>query len=125
MEQQILPLFDEWNAAIQSGNPDQVVALYATDGILIPTVSNQIRHNHAEIRDYFAHFLVLEPVATLDEHHVREFGELAINSGIYTFRFANPLEGVNGVTARYTFVYQWRGGRWLIIEHHSSRMPEG
>jgi uncharacterized protein (TIGR02246 family) len=45
----ITVLFEQWNSALQTGDPKQVAALYATDAILLPTVSNQVRHNHAEI----------------------------------------------------------------------------
>ena len=54
-------LFDRWNAALQTGEPKNVAALYETNAILLPTVSNQVRHNHAEIEDYFALFLAKGP----------------------------------------------------------------
>ncbi|MBT6039786.1 MAG: SgcJ/EcaC family oxidoreductase, partial [Halieaceae bacterium] len=60
-EQDIVQLFANWNAALQTGDPDQVIALYAKDAILLPTVSNQVRHNHPEIRDYFVNFLSKQP----------------------------------------------------------------
>ena len=119
-KQEILALFDEWNGALQTGNPKQVAALYETNGILLPTVSNNVRHNHEEIEDYFVHFLAKGPVGKIDEANVRSFGELIINSGVYTFTFKNG----DAVTARYTFVYRWNGERWMIVEHHSSQMPE-
>ena len=117
---EILTLFDEWNAALQSGDPGRVAELYATDAILLPTVSNQVRHDHAEIRDYFVHFLAKGPNGAIDEANVRIFGDIAINSGIYTFSLADG----SAVQARFTFVYRRSGDRWLITEHHSSRMPE-
>ena len=52
----IASLFDEWNRAIQSGDPKRVAILYDTNAILVPTLSNKVRHNHNEIEDYFAHF---------------------------------------------------------------------
>ncbi|MDA8899234.1 SgcJ/EcaC family oxidoreductase, partial [Porticoccaceae bacterium] len=84
---EITVLFDQWNSALQTGDPKQVAALYATDAILLPTVSNQVRHNHQEIEDYFVHFLAKGPQGKIDESNVRIFGDIAINSGVYTFTF--------------------------------------
>ncbi len=119
-QQEIASLFDNWNQALQTRDPKQVAALYAQDGILLPTVSNQVRHNPAEIEDYFVHFLAKGPAGKIDEANIRIFGDLAINSGVYTFTFADGAV----VQARYTFVYRWNGEQWLIVEHHSSQMPE-
>ena len=116
----ITDLFEEWNAALQTGDPKQVSALYETSAILLPTVSNQVRHNHPEIEDYFVHFLAKKPSGKIDESNVRTFGDIAINSGVYTFTFADGAT----VQARFTYVYHWNGQRWLITEHHSSQMPE-
>ena len=117
---EILSLFDEWNSALQTGDPKKVAALYEYNGILLPTVSNQVRHNHEEIEDYFVHFLAKGPQGKIDEANVRIFGDLAINSGVYTFTFKDGAV----VQARFTYVYRWNGERWMIVEHHSSQMPE-
>ncbi len=116
----ILSLFEEWNAALQTGEPEKVASLYDSDAILLPTVSNKIRHSPAEIADYFAHFLSNSPQGTTDEAIVRIFGKIAINSGIYTFAFADG----SAMKARFTFVYRWNGTRWMIVEHHSSQISE-
>ncbi len=117
---EITALFDEWNTAIQTGDPKNVAALYESNGILLPTLSNAVRHNHEEIEDYFVRFLTNGPVGKIDEGNVRIFGQMAINSGIYTFTFKDGA----AVSARFTFVYRWNGQRWMIVEHHSSQMPE-
>lgn len=113
-------LFEAWNNALQTRDPKQVTALYAEDAILLPTVSNQVRHNHAEIEDYFVLFCAKGPQGKIDESNVRVFGDVAINSGVYTFSFDDGAV----VQARYTFVYRQIDGEWKIIEHHSSMMPE-
>ena len=117
---EITELFDEWNNALQTGVPENVAALYESNAILLPTVSNQVRHNHAEIEDYFVHFLAKGPQGKINESNVRTFGDVAINSGLYTFTFK---DGVS-VPGRFSFVYRWNGQRWMIVEHHSSVMPE-
>ena len=116
-------LFDAWNAALQTGKPEVVVKQYAEDAVLLPTVSNKVRKNHAQIKEYFEHFLELKPVGKINEANIRVYGNLAINSGVYTFTLTKG-DKQNQVQARYTFVYRKIGDRWLIVEHHSSAMPE-
>ena len=83
---EIVGLFTKWDAALQTGNPETVADLYAKDGVLLPTVSNKVRTDHAAIVDYFHHFLELKPKGTLNEIHITCLGDdTAINQGIYTF----------------------------------------
>ncbi len=117
---EIAALFDQWNNALQTGNPKNVVALYETNAILLPTVSNKVRHNHEEIEDYFVHFLAKGPRGKINESNIRTFDNIAINSGVYTFTFKDGAV----VRARFSYVYRFNGENWKIIEHHSSAMPE-
>ncbi|MBX2835639.1 MAG: SgcJ/EcaC family oxidoreductase [Gammaproteobacteria bacterium] len=119
-EADIASLFDEWNNALQTGEPKTITALYESDAILLPTVSNKVRHNHAEIEDYFVTFMAKKPIGKMNEANIRIFDQVAIQSGVYTF----TLKDGSAVPARFTFVYRWNGQRWMIIEHHSSQMPE-
>ncbi len=119
-ENEFKALFDEWNNALKTGNPEKVAALYASNAILLPTMSNLVRCNREKIKDYFVHFLNNGKEASIDESNLRTFGQIAINSGLYTFSFKDGTS----VQARFTFVYRWNGQRWEIVEHHSSQMPE-
>lgn len=47
---------------------------YAPDAVLLPTVSHKIRDTHAEIVDYFEHFLENEPVGKKIETIVEAVG---------------------------------------------------
>jgi uncharacterized protein (TIGR02246 family) len=120
-EREILGLFKQWNDSLETGNAERVDANYAPDAVLIPTVSNQIRTTSAERVAYFKdEFLPKKPSGTIDKSYFKCIGDIAINSGLYTFKFGDGSK----VQARYTFVYQKRDGKWLIIEHHSSKMPQ-
>jgi len=118
-------LFEEWNEALQSGDSNRVTDLYAFNAVLVPTLSNRVRVGHAEIQDYFRSFLAKHPSgARVEKSHVRIYGDIAFNSGIYLFEFSPVEERSHSLRARFTFVYHWCGDRWLIVEHHSSAMPE-
>jgi len=123
-EADIAGLFDQWNASLQTGEPAKVVANYADNGVLLPTVSNKVRTTPAEMKDYFEHFLTLSPYGVIDQQHIRIEGNTAINAGIYTFTI-NKNDEEKQVQARYTFVYERQpNNEWLIVNHHSSAMPE-
>ena len=123
MKNEISDQFVIWNNALQTRDPDNVVACYAADAILLPTVSAKVRHNHDEIRDYFVHFLSKKPNGRITEQNIRIYDNIAINSGLYTFSLMED-EGPTDVAARFTFVYRKNEDGWLIIEHHSSILPE-
>jgi len=124
MEKEILELFEKWNDTLQTKDAQKVAAMYSeTDGILLPTVSPKVRHNRDEIADYFVHFLAKNPVGRIDESNIRVYGDIAINSGLYTFELDDGEGGRVDVGARFTYVYKKEGDTWMIIEHHSSVLP--
>lgn len=120
-EQEIAGLFDRWNKSLQTGDPHQVVANYASGAILLPTVSNKPRLTPTEMEDYFHHFLANKPSGKIDLRHIEIGCNDALDAGLYTFTFAK-----NGkkVPARYSYTYRWTGNEWLITSHHSSLLPE-
>jgi hypothetical protein len=120
-EQQVASLFDRWNDSLKTLDSEKVVANYANQSILLPTVSNKPRLTEAEKKDYFDHFLDNQPVGKIDQRKVFLGCNSVIDAGLYTFTF-----GKTGavVSARYTYTYGWDGKNWLITSHHSSAMPE-
>jgi uncharacterized protein (TIGR02246 family) len=122
--QEIQALFAAWNGALATLDPQKVADQYAPDALLLPTVSNQMRTNRAEIVDYFQHFLEDKPQGEILRSNVRILDpNTAIDAG--TYRFTLTKDGTQStVDARYTFVYERIDNGWLIVDHHSSAMPE-
>ncbi len=120
----IAALFDRWNAALATRDARTVAALYARDAVLLPTVSAQIRTTHAEIVDYFEHFLEQRPQGRIQRRHITVLGPTAaVDTGLYQFTLTDKKGKVSKVDARYTFVYELRDRHWLIVNHHSSVVP--
>lgn len=123
---QIAGLFDTWNQALQTGDSEKVASLYAKDAVLLPTVSNKVRSNHAEIVDYFDKFLQSKPVGKKVKTIVDVLdSNSAIDTGVYEFTLTDKATGKKSVVeARYTYAYEKIAGKWKIVNHHSSAMPE-
>jgi uncharacterized protein (TIGR02246 family) len=124
--QEVAAATSEWISTFNTRDPVRISALYAPDAILWGTVSKTIRTSHEEILEYFTESAQKRPSLRmyLGEYHVRIYGEIATNSGYYTSR--NPVEGQEVVIPmRFTFTYRKEGGRWLIVNHHSSRFAAG
>jgi len=120
LKSEIAALFDRWNASLRSGDPKKVVANYAPESVLLPTVSNRARFTVAEKEDYFMHFLQRRPQGYIDDRIIDVDCNSATDAGLYTFRFSDGAS----VKARYSFSYKKINGQWLITSHHSSGMPE-
>ena len=117
-------LFDQFNAAWATKNPDAVADLFSKDAVLLATVSNVPRTDRAGIRDYFVSFLKGSPVGALDTSNVREGCNMLTNVGTWTVALTNQNSGVrNNVKARYSFIYKYEDGAWKIAHLHSSMMP--
>jgi uncharacterized protein (TIGR02246 family) len=124
-QQEVAALFDRWNASLGTHDANKVAANYAPDAVLLPTVSNQPRTDNAGIKDYFVHFLERNPQGTIDSRTVRIGCNTASDVGTYTFKLSGKMPGTTEtVKARYSFIYELRDGKWVIVHHHSSAMPE-
>ena len=113
-----------WIDAMNTKDPDRVVALYDPTAVLWGTRSVSIRDTPTTIRDYF-NSLKTAPTSykvTLVDQRIRLFDDVAINSGSYTFSEIRDEKPILR-PARFTFVFANRNGRWLIVDHHSSAVP--
>jgi uncharacterized protein (TIGR02246 family) len=117
-----------WGQAVADGctsDPNKIANLYAKDGVLWGTLSPSIRSDAAGIQDYFVGACAKLPKLTVEfkDHLVRVYGDTAIDSGTYIFSFDKDGAKTD-LPARYTFVLVKAGGRWQIVDHHSSAMPK-
>jgi uncharacterized protein (TIGR02246 family) len=115
-------LFNLWNDALATLDPNTVAMRYAKNPVLLPTVSDVPRTDYASIRDYFDAFLKFEPQGEIISSNIMIGKNLVQDCGVYEFTM-----GVSGkkVKGRYTFVYVFEDDEWKISHHHSSMMPEG
>ena len=119
-EKQIAGLFDRWNASLKTLDPSRVVANYATDAVLLATVQNQPRLTQEDRLNYFTKFLKSSPEGTINSRTIKVGCNTASDVGTYTFKMKDGSQ----VAARYTYIYSYQKGEWLISHHHSSAMPE-
>ncbi|MEM9242538.1 MAG: nuclear transport factor 2 family protein [Pseudomonadota bacterium] len=131
-QQQIKQAYEKWLLAVSTakGNPDSVVALYDADAIVLPTLSGKIHYNdkHCEnnLEKYFRRLTSIDGLTAItSELHIKVIGDIAIANGLYNFNYKDEDDADQVIPARFTFVYQKnQNGQWLIINHHSSTLPD-
>jgi uncharacterized protein (TIGR02246 family) len=121
---QVAALFDNWNKALLTKRTDAVVAEYAPDATLLPTVQNGPLIGREKIGAYFDYFLKQSPAATINTRVIHTGCNIAYDIGLYSFMVDGDQPGSRkDVKARYTFIYAPVHGKWLIVHHHSSALP--
>lgn len=117
--------FDRFNAGLATRNPDRMTALFAPGAVLLPTLSDEERTTPAAIRAYFVYFLKKSPVGHIDTSTVRIGCNMAARMGNWSFTLTDPATHKTSVAhARYSFVYTYERGGWMIAHLHSSVMPK-
>lgn len=113
----------QWIAAFNRKSATDIVALYAKDAVFFGTTSPILRDTPALVQDYFKNIgNAGDSTISMGDHRVQVFGNVAINTGFYTRSSTQDGKVVQN-PARFTFVYQLRQGKWVIVEHHSSVLP--
>src|SRR5439155_11796913 len=105
-----------WAQTLGQNDPDKLVLLYESDGVLWGTLSPTVRANRPALRDYFVTaFKVLPGLkVAFGDQLIRVYGCCsAVNTGYYTFSFIKDGE-TKTLPARYSFTYVKSGEKWLI-----------
>jgi uncharacterized protein (TIGR02246 family) len=115
----------KWIDAFNRKSTRDIVALYAPDAVFFGTSSPLLRDKPELVRDYFKNLSAQgNAVITMEEHRVQVYGKVAINTGYYTRSSRQPDGKTVRNPARFTFVYEKRDGQWVIVNHHSSALPQ-
>src|SRR5258705_6354542 len=114
----------KWAQTLGQNDPDKVVLLYATDGVLWGTLSPTVRADQAAMRDYFVTAFKFLPglKVTFGEQLIRVYGGTAVNTGYYTFSWIKDRE-TKTLPARYSFTFVRDAENWMIVDHPSSAIP--
>ena len=112
-----------WVAAYNSRDPARIAALYDPEAVLWGTAASGIRADPAGIAEYFKDARKRPDArVSIVQQHDRVYGEVGLSSGTYTFTDVRDGKNVTNA-ARFSFAFRKRDGRWLIVDHHSSRLP--
>ena len=115
---------NQWISLVSSQDIDAVVDLYASNGLLLGTFSDEIRIGKEKIREYFEYFLAQKPKATVIDSTNHMIGdEILVVNGFYDFEVKTDDSHTKTVSARFTFVFKIKDVGFEIISHHSSVMP--
>lgn len=112
-----------WRTAYDSRDPVRITAMYESDAVLWGTTAKTVAANPAAVAEYFKD-AGKRPNARVafGEQHIRVYGDVGVNTGYYTFSDVRDGQTVS-VPARFTMVFRNRDGKWLVVAHHSSRVP--
>ena len=120
---QVAAATDDWRAAYDSRDPKRITVLYATDAALWGTNLKAIAVTPAAVADYFKDARARPDARVVfGEQNIRVYGDLALNSGTYTFTGVRDGKPTTA-PARFSFAFRKQEGKWRVVDHHSSRLP--
>jgi uncharacterized protein (TIGR02246 family) len=116
-------VIDRWATAFNASDADAVLKLYASDALLLGTVSPILSEGTDPIRAYFARLPGSGTKVVIGEGRMVVLSDQAVlATGFYEFTRMQDGKPVP-TPARFTMVLVKRDGAWLIAHHHSSQRP--
>ena len=115
---------EEWMETVCSNNVEAIVSMYKKEAVLLGTLDGKLRKGHSEIKEYFVFFVKLQPCGKITSIVEEDFGygRMAVANGTYDFDLVENGEKTVA-PARFTFVLERAGTKWMIQSHHSSKQP--
>ncbi len=113
---------EEWMETICSNNVENIVSLYKEDAVLLGTLDKKVRKGRDQIKEYFDFFIKLKPCGRITELVDEAYGSVCVANGTYDFDLIENGESIVA-PARFTFVLERAGTKWMIQSHHSSKQP--
>ena len=114
----------EWMETVCSNDVNAIISLYKEDAVLLGTLDKKVRKGRDQIKGYFDFFVKLKPCGKIIEIVEEDFGygRMAVANGTYDFDLTEDGEKMVA-PARFTFVLERAGTKWMIQSHHSSKQP--
>ena len=114
----------EWMDTVCSKNSSSIASLYKEDAVLLGTLDKSVRKGRDLVKEYFDFFVKLKPCGKITELVEEDYGHdcFCVVNGTYDFNLTENDEQVVA-PARFTFVLERVGTKWMIQSHHSSKQP--
>jgi uncharacterized protein (TIGR02246 family) len=123
-EREIAQATAAWVDAYNSRDAARISALYAEDALFWGTRSTAIASRPEQIAAYFQQSVRNPNLrVAVNEQLVRLYDRVGISAGVYTVTDLKDGREV-ATPGRFTFLFEKRAGKWVIVHHHSSRMPQ-
>ena len=113
----------EWMDTVCSNDSKVITNLYKEDAVLLGTLDKNVRKGRDEIKEYFDFFVKLKPCGKITEFVEEDYGRVCVVNGTYDFNLTENGKSVVA-PARFTFVLEKAGMKWIIHSHHSSKQPK-
>jgi uncharacterized protein (TIGR02246 family) len=123
--EQIAAATAAWVDAFNKRDTGRLTQMYDPEAVIWGTDAQRMASGSSAIAEYFKNLAAPQRsavTAAIGEQRIRVYGDTAVDSGTYTFWVMRDGKQ-EPVPARYSLVYRNRDGKWLIVDHHSSRVP--
>jgi len=114
-----------WSRAYAAMDGAASAAAYAPEARLWGTAARTQTVGREAIAEYFASGArnLTSRHVSIGEHAVQMFGDVAVVSGHYAFENTRADGTSTTRAARFSMAMATQDGRWVIVNHHSSLLP--